>query len=255
MSDPGKFVWYELMTPDTAAAERFYRDVVGWGARRTDTPTTPYTTFLAGEDGVAGLMTLTPQMKAEGAMPGWVCYISTGDVDGSAKAVRATGGAIYLEPTDIPGIGRFAMAADPQGAAFVLFQPADPGTVSPASPMTPGHGAWHELRTSDLDAAWDFYAKLFGWTKTTAMDMGPAGPYQLFTAGAGDIGGMMNFAGRPFWKVYFHVRDIGAAAAHIKSGGGTITSGPMEVPGGGWMVEGTDPQGVGFCLTGPRGSA
>ncbi|HVV91775.1 MAG TPA: VOC family protein [Hyphomicrobiales bacterium] len=255
MPDPGKFVWYELMSTDAAAAERFYRDVVGWGIRRTDNPRMPYTTFLAGETGVAGLMTLTRQMQADGGAPGWVCYISTNDVDAAAKAVRAAGGAIYLEPSDIPDIGRFAMAADPQGALFVLFQASGPGMESPASTAAPGHGGWHELRTSDLDGAWDFYAKLFGWTKTTAMDMGPAGPYQLFAAGAGDIGGMMRFEGRPFWKIYFNVADIGAAAKAIAAGGGKILNGPMEVPGGAWMVEGADPQGVTFALSGPRGSA
>jgi predicted enzyme related to lactoylglutathione lyase len=256
MPNPGKFVWYELMATDAGKAERFYRDVVGWGAQRADTPAMPYTMFTAGETPVVGLMALTPQMRSDGAAPGWLGYISTGDIDATAAKARAAGGRIFREPTDMPGIGRFAVVGDPQGAGFALFQPANASQDSPAAMTAVGHAGWQELRTSDPDAAWDFYAGLFGWKKTTAMDMGPAGPYQLFAAGGSDIGGMMRGSeGQPHWKFYFNVADIGAAAKAIAAGGGKVVNGPMEVPGGNWMVEGTDPEGVRFALTGPRGSA
>ena len=66
----GKFVWYELMTSDTAAAERFYRSVVGWNAKDAGMPDMSYTIFSAGEHMVGGLMA-TPK-EAEGMPPGWI---------------------------------------------------------------------------------------------------------------------------------------------------------------------------------------
>lgn len=56
----------------------------------------------------------------------------------------------------------------------------------------PGNIGWHELYATDWQAVWSFYEKLFGWAKTTPVDMGPMGTYQLFSAGDGDIGGMIN---------------------------------------------------------------
>ena len=83
--------------------------------------------------------------------------------------------------TDIPAMLRFAVMSDPQGAAIVVFTP-DPAMPSPQQPVppTPGTIGWHELNTTDLEAGFDFYNKLFGWTKVNDMDMGPMGVYRIF---------------------------------------------------------------------------
>ena len=143
--------------------------------------------------------------------------------------------------------------ADPQGAVFILFKPSG-GDATPAAPMTPGHVGWHELYASDRVAAFDFYARQFGWTKGDAVDMGPMGTYQLFTAGAEPIGGMMNMCDgvpSPAWMFYFVVPEAKAAAARISSKGGQVLTGPHQVPGGGWIVQGMDPQGAMFALVAP----
>jgi predicted enzyme related to lactoylglutathione lyase len=164
--------------------------------------------------------------------------------------VAASGGAIHHEPENIPAIGRFAVVADPQGAVFCLFKPLN-GMTPPAPGATPGRVGWHELHTTDREGAFAFYADLFGWTKTEAMDMGAMGVYQLFAAGGAPIGGMMT---KPpdvpvsFWNYYFQVDGIGAAMERLKAGGGRVTNGPMEVPGGNWIVQGLDPQGAMFSL-------
>ena len=52
----GKFVWYEVMTTDTKASEKFYRDVVGWDAKDSGMPDRSYTLLSMGSSMVGGLM-------------------------------------------------------------------------------------------------------------------------------------------------------------------------------------------------------
>jgi predicted enzyme related to lactoylglutathione lyase len=246
----GKFVWYELMTSDAAAAEAFYRGVIGWGARDSGMPGMSYRLLTVGETPVAGMMALPA-----GAPPGWTAYIAVDNVDTSASQVKQAGGAVYREPADIPGVGRFAVVADPQGAVFSLLQPTGEPPANPPKPGTPGTAGWHELLAADGPAAFDFYSKQFGWTKDRAMDMGPMGVYQLFANGGEAIGGMMTkppAVPAPFWLYYFNVDAIDAAADRVKAGGGQIANGPHEVPGPMWIVQCIDPQGAMFALVAPK---
>lgn len=85
--------------------------------------------------------------------------------------------------------------------------------------------------------------------------MGPAGTYQLFAAGGAPIGGMMTkFEGvpAPFWLHYFTVDAIDAAATRVRDKGGQVLQGPHEVPGGSWVVQCRDPQGIMFALVSAR---
>ncbi|HEY2661673.1 MAG TPA: VOC family protein [Caulobacteraceae bacterium] len=255
MSAHGSFVWYELMTADAAAAETFYRKVVGWGARDASQPGTAYRTFMVGEDTVAGLMTTPPEAAAAGARPAWFGYVAVDDVDTYAQRLTQAGGTVHRAPADIPGIGRFAMVSDPQGAVFVLFKGSIDRAPPPANPDVPGYGAWRELMAGDGAAAFDFYAGLFGWTKAATHDMGPMGVYQLFAKDGQDLGGMMTKPAEiphPFWTYYFRVDATAAAAERIKAAGGTVINGPHEVPGGNWIVQGQDPQGAMFALVSPN---
>jgi len=181
----GNFAWYELMTTDTAAAGAFYSSVVGWSPKDVGMPGMPYTTFNVGEVGIAGLMTLPPEACAMGAPPSWIGYIHVDDCDAYAAQVVEAGGAILKPATDVPGMLRFVVVADPQGAAFVLFT-SNPEMQSPANrPVPPENGTvgWHELYAVDLEAAWSFYSTLFGWEKLSDMDMGPMGIYRIFGEG------------------------------------------------------------------------
>ena len=251
----GNFVWYELMTTDAAAAEKFYTAVVGWTAKDAGMPNMAYTLVSAGDDQVAGMMTMPPEVCAAGWKPGWVGHIGVSDVDDYTKRVKQAGGSVHREPTDIPGIGRFSVVADPQGANYMMFK--DSGEMpKPAAPMTSGHVGWHELHAADGAKAFDFYAGLYGWKKLDAMDMGPMGIYQIFAAGGSSdgMGGMMTDtqSPMPYWLYYFSVPSIEAAIARIKDNGGKILHGPVEVPGGMWIINGQDPQGAMFALVGPK---
>jgi predicted enzyme related to lactoylglutathione lyase len=255
MSDShGKFVWYELMTTDPKSAESFYRGVIGWGGKDAGMPDMSYTLLTAGDIPVAGLMEMPQRVAASGAPPFWTGYVYVHDVDASAAQAKKDGGAIHHAPDDIPGVGRFAVIADPQGAAIALFKTSTAAGPSPA-PGTPGHAGWRELYAGDREAAFAFYSKLFGWTKAAHHDMGPMGLYQLFAAGSETIGGMMNKPPQvpaPCWLYYFNVEGIDAAIGRVQAGGGQILNGPMEVPGGSWIAQCADPQGAIFCLVAPR---
>ena len=158
------------------AAEAFYRAVVGWEARDSGQQAMRYTLFSAGDTPVAGLMTIPPNAAAAGMRPGWVGYIGVDDVDAAAARLTEAGGRIHRAPDDIPGVGRFAVVADPQGAAFMLFRPSGQMPAAEVAPGTPGHVGWHELYAADWESAFAFYAGQFGWTKATSVDMGRWAP-------------------------------------------------------------------------------
>ena len=257
MSDfHGRFIWYELITTDPAAAKTFYADVVGWTPQDMPMPDRAYTLLLVDGNGVGGLMDIPPDAKAMGVPPNWTGYIAVDDADAAAEKVKALGGSIMRPPTDIQGIGRFAVVADPTGAVFAIMTPAPMDPPRPQFPRgTPGHCSWHELYAGSLEAAFPFYEAMFGWRKDEAMDMGPMGTYQLFSNQDGQIGGMMTKpADFPVaaWVYYFQLGDIDAAKGRIEGGGGKVLMGPMEVPGGDWVVQGQDPQGAMFAVVGAK---
>ena len=170
--------------------------------------------------------------------------------------VADAGGAIHKVPVDIPGVGRFSVVADPQGAAFVLFAPNMEMPNEPRDTAQPGHGGWRELRATDSAAALGFYADMFDWAQIDALDMGPMGLYRLFAGpGAkGPIGGIVTKTPdipRPYWLYYFDTASIRAAAARIGEAGGQVVTPPMRVPGGGWILHALDPQGAMFALIAP----
>lgn len=252
-ANPSKFVWYELMTSDVDAAESFYKTVLGWNSEAWGGGAEMhYVIMKAANLPVAGVMAIPDE--AAGMNPAWVGYIYAADVDAATESVRKAGGKVFREPSDIPEIGRFSVVTDPQGAVFMLFTPKGEGGAS-AAPMTPGHVGWHELMATDWKSAFDFYAGQFGWTKKEAVDMGPMGTYQLFAAGGDAIGGMMTKPPQipaPHWLYYFNVVDIDAASERVTNNKGQVVMGPMEVPGGAWIIQCTDPQGAHFALVGMR---
>jgi predicted enzyme related to lactoylglutathione lyase len=257
MSDRhGMPIWYELMSKDPLTARRFYTAVLGWHI--DDAPptgsTVDYRMIDAGDGLVGGVFRLTDDMCRQGAAPCWMMYIGVDDVDACVSAITSAGGSVLLAAFDIPDIGRIAMLSDPQGAPFYVMRGLSDGESTACNPDRTGHGAWHELHAADGVGAADFYSGQFGWRKSRSVDMGPMGIYQLISIGGRDLGGIMTDAHfpRPAWLVYFRVDGIELAARRIVDAGGQVINGPMEVPGGGWIVNGLDPEGALFALTGTR---
>ncbi len=251
----GRFVWSELMTADPKAAERFYSRVVGWTTRPFD-KSGNYTVWMAGDQGIGGLMQTPPHAQADGARPNWIVYVGVKDADATAAHARTLGGRVGVAPTDIPQVGRFAVLADPQGASFAILQPDGPSPTGPETEPAPLEISWRELATTDVAAAMQFYRVLFGWEQLETNDMGPMGVYQVFGRFGRSLGGIYRkppeMPGPPHWLMYAKVPDLQSAVATVKKEGGKVLNGPMEVPGGDLVAQIQDPQGAAFALHQPR---
>lgn len=267
----GRPCWFELATSDTAGATRFYEPLLRWRVGESESPDIEYRLAKAGDEVVAGLMPL--DFAPEGTPPNWLTYICVESADQTTKLAAEKGATVVKPPADVPGTGRFAVLQDPQGAHFGILQPdmsqmpqdmqekARAGEIGAWNQRKAGHGNWLELMSTDPEAGFDFYAALFGWTKGAAIDMsegcengeGPGGTYQLFQHDGTDIGGMMGLgkAPVPVWLPYFGVDDpVTQVIDAIKSSGGHVEAGPVEVPGPAYIAVGSDPQGAWFAVVG-----
>ena len=251
-SKTGRFIWYECLTTDPDSAMAFYQDVVGWGHTTWEGGETPYHMFTKGSGvPVAGLMQLPPEAQAQGAPSHWLAYIGVEDVEETIAAAEAQGATKVFGPLTVPDVGVMAVLRDPQSALFGVYAPdTEPEHIG--DQLEAGDGSWHELMTSDPAAAFEFYSALVGWEKTTAMDMGENGIYQMYGVPGCELGGMMGLSeamdAPPGWTVYFMVPDADAAAERIVAGGGKIMIGPMDVPGGDRIAYGTGPTGAVFAV-------
>jgi hypothetical protein len=174
------------------------------------------------------------------------------DIFSSIEAAVLAGGYIVKQPSDMKGAGRYAVLADPQGAVFAII---DPENARPEHAGTPPLAAftWHELATTDNEAAFAFYANLFGWEPITRMDMGPSvGVYLIFGQNGQQKGGIYikppDMPGQAFWLPYVHVPSVDDAVGVVQAAGGKIAQAPMEVPGGSRIAVIIDPAGAAFAL-------
>jgi predicted enzyme related to lactoylglutathione lyase len=245
----GRFVWQELMTEDTAAAATFYSKLLGWHVHASGGDPA-YTELHVGDRGVAGMMKMPDSAKAMGAKPAWMPYITADAVDPAVVEIERLGGKVIKPASDIPNVGRFAVVSDPQGAVFAVFKPMGP-PPPPVAPPKPGEFSWMELATTDHEAAFTFYSKVFGWQAMHRHDMGPMGTYLIFGSDGVQRGGMFK-AGQPgshpYWLPYAAVADADASAKVVTAAGGRILNGPMDVPDGGRIVQIADPAGVLFAI-------
>jgi len=252
-SPRGRFVWYDLMTTDAAGAAAFYRQVAGWGTQVWEGSPTPYMMWTVQGTPIGGLMQLG---STAGAVPFWLGYVAVPDVDASAKQAEALGGKVLSAPRDIPEVGRFAVIADPQGAAIAIFTPRDAPPAPDGAPNV-GEFSWHELTTTDHVKAYDFYQQLFGWEKTREFDMGEMGVYQVYGRGGQTLGGMWTKpkgdAAPTSWLYYIRVPNTDQAAARVTELGGQVVSGPMDVPSGDRVAQCLDPQGAAFAVQSSAG--
>lgn len=247
----GRFVWYELMTSDTEAAQRFYAQVMDWGAEPWKESDTPYTVLLNGQRPFGGLLAMPEDVAAQDIPPHWLAYISTPDADATLARATELGARVVFGPVDVPTVGRIAVLLDPQGVAFAIYTPAE-HTPGIEGPPVPGDMSWHELATTDINAAFDFYRDLFGWEQTGEFDMGEMGPYRMYGQNGVPYGGMYlkpaSLPAPPHWLLYTKVSDLDATLDFVRANGGQVLNGPEEVPGGDRVAQCMDPQGAAFAL-------
>jgi uncharacterized protein len=250
----GHFVWYELLTTDIAAAEAFYRQVLGWDAQDASTAKFAYRVLTADGAPVSGVMALPPEGLQRGAAPRWAGYVEVDDLDARMIRLKALGGMVYVPPTD-SNIGRIAIIADPQTATLALVQGLTIDVPSRDGDRA-GRVGWHELLAADWRRAFTFYQQFLGWQKAaTDQGLGPADDYQLFAAGTDTLGGMFTklpHAPFPFWLYYFNVADLTVALQRVTEHGGKVVQGPIGLPDGIWIARCIDPQGAMFALRSQR---
>jgi predicted enzyme related to lactoylglutathione lyase len=260
--------WVDTTPPDPDAAAEFYGGLFGWEFEDV-TPAGSPTRYLIGRLGgrdVAGVGS-----QAEGAPAAWNTYVWVDDADETAAKVRAAGGAVLVEPIDVGDSGRMAIVADPDGAAFCVWQPAQhrgAGVVNEAGSLN-----FNDLNTRDIEAAAAFYGAVFGWE---LLGVGDGTMWAL--PGYGDflerrspgLRERMAGMGAPerfedvvasvqripddqpgvpaHWGVTFAVDDADAVAAKASELGGRVIVAPLDAP---WtrMTVITDPQGATFVAS------
>lgn len=244
------FVWYELCTNDLDGAQSFYGKLIGW----TATPfhgqgAHDYRIIEMAGKGIGGMMPLPEGMPK----PFWLGYVGVADTDAAIDKAKAAGASVH-RVFEVPNVGRIGLVSDPQGVGYAMIQGYGERGSEAFDQAKAGHGNWHELHSPDPVAGFDYYAGQYGWTKGQTMPMGAIGDYQLIQADGVDIGAMMPVmpGTQPTWLFYFGVPDIDEAFATIGANGGKVLHGPVEVPGGAWIIQLTDPQGAFVAVVGPR---
>ncbi len=247
----GRFVHYDLMTSDVDSAVDFYTRLAGWQTTPWQGEGDPYTMWTNNGVPLGGVMPLPEEANAAGAPPNWIAYVMVPDTDATVERTEALGGSVIVPATEIPNVGKFSILLDPQGGAFAIFTPLGEAPGDDEPPKI-GEFSWHELATTDWEAAFEFYHAVFGWEKTEAMDMGDMGIYQMYGRGGQSLGGMFNkpaeVEGPPGWLYYIMVEDANQAALTLQMLGGQLMNGPIEVPGGDLVAHCLDPQGGRFAI-------
>ncbi|WP_369240694.1 VOC family protein [Streptomyces sp. R21] len=233
--------WTELGTSDLEAAKRFYGGLFGWRAE-TD-PRQEAGGYTVAHLGDAAVAALSP-LYQESQPVAWNVSFAVADADAAVEAVKAAGGTLLLGPMDVFDVGRFAVALDPAGAAFQLWQPrAFPGA---GVFNAPGSLGWVELLTRAPERAVAFYTTVFGWSVNASER------YTQWGIDGADFGGMVTMDEKfppevpSHWLPYFSVEDVDATAADAAEAGGTILMEPMSVPDGPRIAVLRDPQGAMF---------
>ncbi|SDO85885.1 hypothetical protein SAMN05660199_02690 [Klenkia soli] len=239
--------WVDLATTDLPAARTFYAEVFGWTVPEGPPETGGYSSATLDGHRVAGL---GPTMQ-EGQPTAWLTYVATDDVAASVDAVRAAGGTVHMGPDQVGPLGSLAVAADPTGVVFGLWQAGS----HPGVELFNEHGGlvWNEAVVGDPAAARKFYTAVFGWAWDPVEGMET---YQTFRLGDRWLGGLGAGPDSPVqgWGVCFAVRDTDATVADVTARGGTVLIPAQDSPYGRYAVV-ADPQGAAFSLMQTTGEA
>jgi predicted enzyme related to lactoylglutathione lyase len=254
---PGEFCWVDLATSDTNAAAKLYGELLGWEAESAGPveETGGYGFFTRNGKQVAGYGPL----QREGQPTTWSSYVKVVDADETAEKVNGAGGSVFMEPFDLPAdSGRMAVIADPSGAVVCIVQQKQHHGAELVNEV--GSWTWNQLATPDLDAARDFYGKVFDWSLEHAAEAPPESPYWMWQvegqrweegiAGAMVMGPETPAGTPPHWMVYFAVENADAAVETVERHGGALLFGPQAIPVGRLALF-TDPQGAAFGVIQP----
>ena len=237
--------WVDLGTPDIPKAIEFYSSLFGWQIEQGPPEAGGYSMCLLRGKPVAGL---GPQMNP--GPPYWTTYVSVDSVDDVLGKAKAAGGNVLMDGMDVMDVGRMGIIQDPIGAVISLWEAK--AHIGAVIVNEPNSYSWSELITTDVEASKQFYGEVFGWGSQTHGEGSPM-PYTEWKIGDRSVGGMMPKPPMmpaevpPHWGVYFSVDGTEAAIDKVKSLGGQLIMGPMDVEPGKLAVV-QDPQGATFNI-------
>ena len=242
--------WVDLMVSDAAAARQFYSSLFGWDIQEGPPETGGYAMCLCKGLPAAAIM---PKPEGNPAPNVWTTYLAADDLDATAGKAKQAGAEFMMEPMDIMTAGRVAVAKDPAGAPFGMWQGGD--HVGFRIYNEPGTVVWDELMTRDYEGSKAFYANVFGYTYE---EVGEGFTYSTIKrASNGDIvGGLGEFPSdapadvASHWGMYFAVDDCDASVAKAVELGGSVARAPFDTPFG-RMSTVTGAQGESFSLVQP----
>ena len=255
----GDPIWFDLVTDDVQAAERFYGRVFGWSFTAAGEPRgdgdaerpAGYRVAMIGERSVAGIGRLG---TGSDRTSGWWLHLTAPNVKALAKQVEELGGSAD-EPIEAAGIAEMAVARDPQGAAFGLWRPDPLRGHAPTD--TPGTVHWAELHTPDPLAVAPFYEDLFeskhsearsGALNLQRTELGQprmVAGMQASSDGSGAASGRGGSAEDPHWRLYFLVDDVARCGKAAEESGGAVIDDLRDASDRRVLVL-RDPQGAEF---------
>jgi hypothetical protein len=245
----GKLIFVQLVTPDIAAAKKFYAGLFGWTFRDIQDGGIKYAqAFLNGRP-VAGLIHKDIPAN-ERRQPAWLSFFAVADVDAAKKVALQNGAKVLFEPHNIPDRGRQAVLADPQGAVFAVL--ASTSGDPPDALAAPGEWIWISLITSDPEKAAAFYQAVFDYEVFELPASETA--QHLLLASENYARASVNSlpANRPnihpHWLNYVRVKDTVKMTAKVVSLGGRVLVEPRIDRHGGKIAVVADPFGAPFGL-------
>ena len=247
---PGKFVWFDLLTNDAAAAEKYYGGLFGWTFEVLAGRENPYKVIREKGKPIGGIVDMTLR-KADLPESTWLGYVSVPDVDATAAAFKEKGGNVLKAPFDVAGLARAAVVTDPQHALIGLIRIArgDP----PDAPPADGRFLWIEHMAKDAPGAMAFYRDVLGY-EARPLDAGVAGvdfPYYALGKSGKNRAGLYATPWKELnsnWLPYVRVADAGAAAEKAKALGGRVVLAPRADLRNGGLAIVVDPTGAALAL-------
>lgn len=243
--------WVNLLVRSLPLTQEFYGGLFGWEFQSGPMHFGPYVRAVLDGRLVAGI---GESPKHLGQPVAWTTYLSTADADAAAEAIRGSGGTVAVGPLDAEEeAGRVAIASDPSGAAFGVWQPI--GHTGVGVIGEPGSLTWSELVTRNAPAIAGFYSAAFGFEADPAVPVADdSGSEQVLlrldglpVAGVRGVGDALPRGSSPRWMTYFEVEDTEAAVRRVAALGGRVLREPHEVKAG-LAAEVADPEGAPFML-------
>ncbi|MBK1788821.1 VOC family protein [Prauserella cavernicola] len=237
--------WLTLMVPDPRMAIDFYGALFGWSFTDLGDELDNYLLAALGGREVGGVLGIPPDRPDQHAA--WTTFLATSDLERSVAAIGEHGGRVLVAPTEAASAGRLAVAEDPAGAAFGLWEAGEHIGIRVAN--VAGAPTWNECLVRDYDRDREFYARLFGYTFDD--ESGDGFRYATLKVGGAVVGGIGQLPETvpadvpPHWSTYFAVADTDAAVHRITELGGAVVSAPSDSPYGRLALV-TDNQGVYF---------